>query len=233
MALEHLGGTMWRLSFASPGDDGRCGTPAGYELRMDGRRLDVPMGTPARGGAAVSRDIRLPMRSGTLMLLARDEAGNPGVGSKRAFARPVPGSGGGGGDHAQDGQNGGGGQTGGGGGAGATAGRSAPGSSPPACDERATARVRPTRRVVVLSGRNPCAGAVRVAVQRNLGHGRCRSLRADGTFRRPMSCTRKVFLRARGGSEWRIRIAGRFRPGRYTAWVRFPSTRNPVRFMVD
>ena len=77
LRIERAGGRRWNVSFTSPGDDGLCGAPAGYEARSRGARVDL--GEPVEAGRPVRREVRLPRSGGTLRVLARDEAGNRGI----------------------------------------------------------------------------------------------------------------------------------------------------------
>ena len=82
-ALEHtiltkLGGNRYRVAFTSPGDDGRCGTPAKYLTRVDGEQVDLGLSGPVKGGDRYTRDVTLPGDAATLSIQAYDEAGNGG-----------------------------------------------------------------------------------------------------------------------------------------------------------
>jgi hypothetical protein len=61
---------------------------------------------------------------------------------------------------------------------------------------------------------------VRVAVARDLGHHRCRFLRANGTFRKTEPCGHGHYLKAKGTGHWTFRIAHRLPAGRYLVRVR-------------
>jgi len=61
-----------------PGNDGPCGTPARYIVRLGGQETDVGLGSPAAGGTAVSREVTLPAGTKKLSLQAEDAAGNLG-----------------------------------------------------------------------------------------------------------------------------------------------------------
>jgi hypothetical protein len=60
---------------------------------------------------------------------------------------------------------------------------------------------------------------VRVAVARRAGK-RCRFLKAGKGFTTPRSCTRRVYLSAKGTERWRFARRGRMPKGRYRAYVR-------------
>jgi hypothetical protein len=77
-ALTGLGGDRFRLTFTSPGDDGRCGTAAAYVTRVDGATADLGLGAPVAGDGAFTHDVTLPAGARTLTVQARDAAGNLG-----------------------------------------------------------------------------------------------------------------------------------------------------------
>lgn len=60
---------------------------------------------------------------------------------------------------------------------------------------------------------------VSVAVARRAGT-RCRFLSTRGTLGRARSCSKPVYLRAKGTKRWRLSITGTFRPGAYRVSVR-------------
>jgi hypothetical protein len=60
---------------------------------------------------------------------------------------------------------------------------------------------------------------VRVAVARQAGK-RCRFLRGKTGFTGPRSCSRRVYLSAKGTARWRYTYRGRLAKGRYRAYVR-------------
>jgi hypothetical protein len=78
LALSALGGHRFKLSFAAPGNNGPCGTPAAYLARVDGKPARLALGHPLRAGTRVSRTITLPSGAHQLTLAARDPAGNTG-----------------------------------------------------------------------------------------------------------------------------------------------------------
>jgi Subtilase family len=78
VALSSLGGGKYRLTFTGPGDDGSCGTPASYLTRVNGKVLDLGLGSPVAGGAAFSAEIALPSTARRVSVQAVDEAGNIG-----------------------------------------------------------------------------------------------------------------------------------------------------------
>ena len=214
LAAEHVGGDRWTVSFTSPGDDRRCGTPAAYEARVGDTTVDL--GEPVAAGEKLTREVTLPAAGGTLRVRARDEAGNRGFPDEQAYApgagpepTPTPDPGGGG-----------------------AGGGSGPSFQSPCIDALAPrsrfrrSAVRATRRGVRLAGASRdrgCGGrlaSVYVAINRALENGRCRSLLPSGRLRSTRSCHRTVYLRARGTASWRFRLGVRLPPGRYKAWVR-------------
>jgi hypothetical protein len=60
---------------------------------------------------------------------------------------------------------------------------------------------------------------VRVAVARRAGT-RCLFLRGRKGFTRPRSCSKRVYLTAKGTTRWRYTFRGRLANGRYRAYVR-------------
>jgi hypothetical protein len=60
---------------------------------------------------------------------------------------------------------------------------------------------------------------VRVAVARRAGK-RCRFLKGKTGFTAPRSCSRRVYLAARGTTRWRFTYRGRLAKGSYRAYVR-------------
>ena len=79
MTLAPLGHNRFRLSFIAPGDNGRCGTAAAYLARVNGRSVDLGLGSPTPGGSHVEHIVSLPGTTPALSLAARDAAGNVGV----------------------------------------------------------------------------------------------------------------------------------------------------------
>jgi hypothetical protein len=77
--LRRLAGHRYRLSFISPGNNGRCGTARAYLLRRGHRVLRVRPGAPRAAGSRVTVTFSLagPVRG--LSLQAVDQAGNLGV----------------------------------------------------------------------------------------------------------------------------------------------------------
>jgi hypothetical protein len=61
---------------------------------------------------------------------------------------------------------------------------------------------------------------VRVAVARDLGHHKCRFLRANGRFRKTEPCGHGHYLQAKGGSHWTLTFKRRLPAGRYVVRVR-------------
>jgi hypothetical protein len=84
LALASLGGGKYRLTMIAPGDDGQCGTPASYLVKVNGKAVDLGLGSPVAGGSAFSREITLEPGSRQLALQGVDEAGN--IGSKASVA---------------------------------------------------------------------------------------------------------------------------------------------------
>jgi hypothetical protein len=76
--LTSLGAGRYTLAFTAPGDNGPCGTPARYIVRVAGQETDIGLGAPAAGGTAVSREVTLPAGTRKLSLQAEDAAGNLG-----------------------------------------------------------------------------------------------------------------------------------------------------------
>jgi hypothetical protein len=60
---------------------------------------------------------------------------------------------------------------------------------------------------------------VRVAVARQAGK-RCRFLKGKTGFTRPRSCSRRVYVTAKGTTRWSYTFRGRLAKGRYRAYVR-------------
>ena len=61
---------------------------------------------------------------------------------------------------------------------------------------------------------------VRVAVAREMGHKKCRFLKANGRFRKTEPCAHGHYLKARGTSRWTFAIRHRLPAGRYLVRVR-------------
>ena len=78
LSVTPLGGTKYRLSFTAPGDNGSCGTPASYQTRVDGKLVDLGLGSPVAGGSAFSREVTLASGARHLSIQATDAAGNIG-----------------------------------------------------------------------------------------------------------------------------------------------------------
>ncbi|MGZ6682355.1 MAG: hypothetical protein ACXVFK_19310, partial [Solirubrobacteraceae bacterium] len=68
---------MDRIGSRDRGAPGRCGTARRDEATLNGRPLDL--GAPVAGGATYVRDMRIPGRTGTVVVRAADEAGNSGA----------------------------------------------------------------------------------------------------------------------------------------------------------
>ena len=60
---------------------------------------------------------------------------------------------------------------------------------------------------------------MRVAVARLVGT-RCRFLTGKQGFARPRSCSKRIFLAAKGTAHWRFAFRGHLAKGRYSAYVR-------------
>jgi hypothetical protein len=78
MKLSALGGGRYHLTFTAPGDNGPCGTPAAYISHLDGRLVNLGLGSPVAGGSTFSAEFSLPSGSRHLGIQARDAAGNLG-----------------------------------------------------------------------------------------------------------------------------------------------------------
>ncbi len=77
LALTKLASGRYRLSFSGPGNNGRCGTPGQpYVASVDG--AGVGLSVPVAAGARFTQDIALPNAGHTLVVAARDGAGNLG-----------------------------------------------------------------------------------------------------------------------------------------------------------
>jgi murein tripeptide amidase MpaA len=61
---------------------------------------------------------------------------------------------------------------------------------------------------------------VQISISRTAPRGRCRFLRADGTFGRPVSCRQTSYLTTQGTSSWRYTKKLRLARGEYKIWVR-------------
>ena len=68
---------------------------------------------------------------------------------------------------------------------------------------------------------------VQVAIARLDGK-RCRFVRSNGRLRSATTCSRAIYLRARGARKWAVNLRGSFPPGRYRAWVRGRDARGNV-----
>jgi hypothetical protein len=62
----------------APGDDGPCGTPASYLVKVNGRTVNLGLGPPVAGGSTFTAEISLPEGSRLLAIQAVDDAGNLG-----------------------------------------------------------------------------------------------------------------------------------------------------------
>ncbi len=81
-------GRTFALSFGSPGDDRYCGTAKRYVATVDGKQVDLDLGTPGAGGSAYQTTVQLPAGAHTLRVWAVDDARNAGPAATIA----VPGS---------------------------------------------------------------------------------------------------------------------------------------------
>lgn len=77
LALVLLGGGAYRLTFTAPGDNGPCGTPASYLVKVDGHTASMGL-VPVAGGSQFSAEVDLPAGSRWLSIQAIDAAGNIG-----------------------------------------------------------------------------------------------------------------------------------------------------------
>jgi hypothetical protein len=203
VTLERVDGTTWKLTFSSPGDDGACGTPAGYEARIAGRAIDLGSGGAVAAGTTVTRTVTLPEGGGTLALFARDEAGNRGPAARIAFG-PLP--------------------------APAPAPDPATAPGPAACTDTRAPRSRFTAHTATTAGLlvrgtardRGCAALKRVlvAVARRTHGDRCRPVGRTGRLGSARSCRRKAYLAAAGTRAWSLRIAHRLPRGTYLVFVR-------------
>ena len=113
-----------------------------------------------------------------------------------------------------------------------------PGAAASACTDRTApvstfarkrARARPSRKRLSLTGTASDRGcrahgagrvkSVRVAVARRAGK-RCRFLKGKKGFTRPRSCSKRIFMTAKGTTHWRFAFRGHLAKGRYSAYVR-------------
>jgi hypothetical protein len=78
LALANLGGGRYRLTMTAPGDDGPCGTPTSYAVKVNGKPVNLGLGSPVAGGSAFSAEVTLQAGARTLALQAVDDAGNIG-----------------------------------------------------------------------------------------------------------------------------------------------------------
>jgi hypothetical protein len=78
LALTALGGERYRLTFTAPGDDGACGTPAGYLTWVNGKKTGLGLGPPVAGGSTFSAEVTLPAGARSVAVQAVDEAQNLG-----------------------------------------------------------------------------------------------------------------------------------------------------------
>jgi hypothetical protein len=78
VTLTPLGEGKSRLTFTAPGDNGPCGTPASYLTHVDGRAVNLGLGSPAAGGTPFSAVVSLPTGARRLSIQALDGAGNLG-----------------------------------------------------------------------------------------------------------------------------------------------------------
>jgi hypothetical protein len=218
------------LVFTAPGDDLLCGKVHHYEVVTS----DVPVNGTAFGGAAqitpAAAQLAAPGASQTLNLAfalrryvavrAVDDQGNAG---RLALVDRAPGSNPGGGNPPPGGGNpppGGGNPPPGGG-------------NPSGCRDRRSPVTTLSRRALHrsragFSGRGHsrdtgCAGLRRVefSIARLQGR-KCRFVRSSrrATLTGRRSCSRPVWLRARGRSRWSFKLRGRVRPGTYRILVR-------------
>jgi hypothetical protein len=74
LGLIARGGSLFRLGFRSPGDDGLCGTATRYVADVDGQPLDL--GAPVEGGTTFTKDITLPDGARKVTIRAADGPAN-------------------------------------------------------------------------------------------------------------------------------------------------------------
>jgi hypothetical protein len=78
VTLSPLGEANYRLAFTAPGDDGPCGTPTSYLTRVNGKLVNLGLGSPVAGGSSFSASITLPAGARQLTIQALDKGGNLG-----------------------------------------------------------------------------------------------------------------------------------------------------------
>ncbi|HEV7584229.1 MAG TPA: S8 family serine peptidase [Solirubrobacteraceae bacterium] len=78
VTLTSLGERRFRLAFTAPGDNGPCGTPASYLTRVDGRPVELGLGSPVAGGTPFSAEVSIAAGARRVSIQARDGAGNLG-----------------------------------------------------------------------------------------------------------------------------------------------------------
>jgi hypothetical protein len=83
---------------------------------------------------------------------------------------------------------------------------------------RGTASDRGCRATAATRKRSGAVGRVSVAVARVTGT-RCRFVGARGSLGQPRSCSRPVYLRAKGTKRWRLELEGAFPAGTYRVSV--------------
>jgi len=222
-----------RLAFTAPGNDLLCGTADHYEVVQSDAQITFSnfaaaehvAGAPAPAPAGTAQSFALPKSPrGYVAIRAIDRAGNLGP-----FAVIATGSGSGSGSGGStfggsgSGSSGSGsGGSGSGGGAGAGT-RSCRARQAPAA-RFARRRGRVSRHGLRLRGSARAARGcpvvrVSVSVARAVGR-RCRFLRADGSFGRPTSCRRNLYLPAVGTTHWHFDFRTKLARGHYKVFVR-------------
>jgi len=222
-----------RLAFTAPGNDLLCGTADHYEVVQSDAQITFSnfaaaehvAGAPAPAPAGTAQSFALPASPrGYVAIRAVDRAGNLGP-----FAVIATGSGAGSGS---------GGATFGGSGSGSSgsgSGGSGSGGGAGAGTRTCSARQAPAARFARRRGRVSRHGLrlrgsaraargcpvirVSVSVARAVGR-RCRFLRADGSFGRPTSCRRNLYLPAVGTIHWHFDFRTQLARGHYKVFVR-------------
>ncbi|MEA2439713.1 MAG: hypothetical protein QOH76_1137, partial [Thermoleophilaceae bacterium] len=216
------------LVFKAPGDDLLCGNVHHYEVVTSdvpitgtdfggALSLTPPPGKLAAPGAPQSLSLAFALRR-YVAVRAVDDQGNVG---RLALVDRTPGGGGGG----NNGGGNGGGNNGGGNGGGNNGGGSG------GCQDRLAPRSTLSRRALHrsrrgISGRGHsrdrgCAGLRRVEVSIARLEGRkCRFLRSRARLTRRRSCSKPLWVRAKGTKRWSFKLRGPVQPGSYRIVVR-------------
>jgi hypothetical protein len=88
----------------------------------------------------------------------------------------------------------------------------------------AIAKVRVHKRKLRLRGSASCVARVDVAISRAAAHHRCRFVTRHGKLGRARSCSKPVFVAARGVASWQLTTKA-LPPGRYTVRLRTGATK--------